>query len=123
MSTATPPTPASAPSHGKRLLTLWIVSAVILTPIVVWLAGTFIPPGNQSEQATQQVYDNQWIVAVITPVVLLMIVFFGYTLTTFRVRDGDDGDGPQLRGDRGIQLTWICVTSAAALMLAVVGPN
>jgi cytochrome c oxidase subunit II len=122
MSTATPPTPAaSAPSHGRRLLTVWLVSAVILTPIVVWLSGTFIPPGNKSEQATQQVYDNQWIVAVITPVVLLMIVFFAYTLTTFRVRDADDRDGPPLRGDRNIQVTWIVVTSAAVLTLAVFG--
>jgi cytochrome c oxidase subunit 2 len=112
---------AAAPSHGRRLLTVWIVSVVILTPIVVWLSGTFIPPCNKSEQATQQVYDNQWIVAVITPVVLLMIVFFAYTLTTFRVRDADDRDGPPLRGDRTIQMWWIVVTSAAVLTLAVFG--
>ena len=111
----------ATPSHGKRLLTLWLVLAVILTPIVVWLAGTFIPPGNASEQATQQVYDNQWIVAVITPVVLLMIVFFAYTLTAFRVRDTDDRDGPPLRGHRGIQVTWIVVTSASVLTLAGFG--
>ena len=79
MSTATPtrtPPPAE-PSHGRRVIGTWLVVSVIATPLVVWLVGTFIPPGNSSEQATQQVYDNQWIAAVVTPVVLLMLVFFG----------------------------------------------
>jgi cytochrome c oxidase subunit 2 len=123
MATATPtrtPPPAE-PSHGRRLIGTWLVVSVIATPLVVWLVGTFIPPGNSSEQATQQVYDNQWIAAVVTPVVLLMLVFFSYTLVVFRVRDGDQRDGPPLRGHSGIQIAWIVVTSLAVLTLAVFG--
>ena len=123
MATTNPPTPpahAAEPSHGRRVIATWLVLTVIATPIVVWLVGTFIPPGNSSEQATQQVYDNQWIAAVVTPVVLLMLVFFIYTLVVFRAR-GDERDGPPLRGHGGIQLTWIIVTSVAVLALAVFG--
>ena len=113
--------PARDPSHGRRLIGAWIVLSVILTPIVVWLAGKAIPPGNKTHQASEQVFDNQWIVAVSTPVALLMIAFFLYTLIVFRARDGELRDGPPIRGDAKIQITWIVITSAAVLTLAVFG--
>jgi cytochrome c oxidase subunit 2 len=112
---------AAEPSHGRRVIGAWLVLSAIVTPIVVWLSGTFIPPGNKSVQATEQVYDNQWIVAVSTPVALLMLVFFSYTLVVFHARDAELRDGPPLRAHAGIQITWIVVTSAAVLTLAVFG--
>jgi cytochrome c oxidase subunit II len=106
--------------HGKRFLVSWIVLSAIATPIVVIFLGPAIPPGNGSAQATEQVFDNTWLVGICTPICVFVLVFLVYALASFRARAGDV-DGPPVRGDARIQAIWIATTMVIVLFLAGFG--
>jgi cytochrome c oxidase subunit II len=108
-------------SHGKRFLVVWLVLSTIVTPIVVIFLGSAVPPGNGSAQATQQVYDNTWMLGVITPPTLLVLLFLVYALASFRSRGAELVDGPPLRGDSRVQVTWMVITTVLVLFLAGFG--
>ena len=55
------------------------------------------------------------------PVMLFVLIYFGYALVVWRQRDGDDDDGPPIHGNTRIQATWITVTSVIVLALFVFG--
>jgi cytochrome c oxidase subunit 2 len=109
------------PRHGRRVVVAWLVASVIATPLVIVFLGPHIPPGNHSAQGTEQVFDNTWMTAIATPVVVLMVVFFAYTLSTFKRRGDGDGDGPPIRENPGVQLVWLAVTGTTVLFLAGFG--
>ena len=106
--------------HGRRLLLLWVVLSLIAWPIAAFVIGPLIPPGNGSVQAQGQVFDNQVLIAVCSPVLVFVVVVLGYTLIVFRQRDAAVA-GPPVRGDSGLQLLWIVITSATVLGLAAFG--
>ena len=108
-------------AHGRRFVIAWLVLSAIATPLVAIFLGPAIPPGNGSVQATEQVFDNQVMVSVVTPVCVLVLLFLAYTLVSFRSRTQEIVDGPPLRGDARIQVVWIVVTTAAVLGLAGFG--
>lgn len=118
---STPPIADAGPAHGRRFLIAWIILSAIATPLVAIFLGPLIPPGNGSVQATGQVFDNEILVSVVTPVCAFILLFLGYALTTFRSRTAELVDGPPVRGDSRIQLTWIIVTSVTVLALAGFG--
>jgi cytochrome c oxidase subunit 2 len=126
MATADPNTARTAPgdstNHGLRVVVAWLVLSAIATPLVAILVGHLIPPGNNSTQGTEQVFDNTWMVSVVTPVICLLAVFFFYGLRTFRAAPGEAIlDGPPLRNDSRIQILWIIGTSVIVLFLAGFG--
>jgi cytochrome c oxidase subunit 2 len=100
---------ATEPRHGLRLLLVYIV----------W--GPHMPPGAMSTSAANQQFDNQLLGTIATPVVLGVFIYFGYALTFWRAKDGDETDGPPIHGNAKIQLTWIAVTTTIVLGLAVFG--
>ncbi|HEX3224886.1 MAG TPA: cytochrome c oxidase subunit II [Gaiellaceae bacterium] len=108
-------------SHGRRVIVAWIALSVVATPLVAFVLGPHLPPGNGSSQATEQVLANTWITSLITPVVCLLLVFFVYSLTQFRHRGGALVDGPPLRSDSRVQIWWISLTSLVVLFLAGFG--
>ncbi|HEY7692051.1 MAG TPA: cytochrome c oxidase subunit II [Gaiellaceae bacterium] len=108
-------------SHGRRLVILWLVISAIATPLAVIFLGREIPPGNASEQATEQVFDNQVLLGVATPVCVLVVLFLVYALVAFRARSAEVVDGPATRGDSGIQIAWVVVTTVTVLTLAGFG--
>jgi cytochrome c oxidase subunit 2 len=115
------PAPAAEHAHGRRFLFAWIVLSVIATPLVAIYLGPAIPPGNGSVQATGQVFDNQVLIAVLTPVLIFVLLFLGYALVSFRSRTVEIVDGPPLRGHARIQVVWIIVTTLTVVGLAVFG--
>lgn len=108
-------------SDGRKVVATWIVASAIATPIVVLFVGPHLPPGNGSGQAHEQVVDNTWMLATLTPVVCLLAVFFSYALTQFRHRGGALEDGPPLRSDNVVMTWWLAVTSLTVLFLAGFG--
>ena len=109
-----------ATNHGRRFLLAWIVLSVVATPLVAVFLGRLIPPGNGSAEATSQVFDNQLLVGISTPICIFVLLFLGWVLVSFRSR-GAGLDGPPVRGDARIQLTWIVVTMVTVLFLAGFG--
>jgi len=117
-----PATAGGGTDHGRRVIVAWIVLSVITTPLVVIFLGPILPPGHASQQASEQVLDNTVITAIVTPVICLLAVFFGYALMKFRkAKGGAIVDGPPLRNHNTVQMSWIVLTSVTVLFLAAFG--
>jgi cytochrome c oxidase subunit 2 len=113
--------PSDSTNHGQRVVVAWLLLSVIATPLVAIFVGHLIPPGNDSIQGTEQVFDNTWMLAVITPVICLLVVFFFYGLRSFHTTSDAIVDGPPLRNDSRIQVLWIIGTGVIVLFLAGFG--
>jgi cytochrome c oxidase subunit 2 len=111
----------SEPNHARRFGVIWVVATLIATPLVIVLLGPILPPGNGSEQASGQVTDNTVLLAMATPVLLLVVIYLIYAVICFRQQPGAALEGPAVRGDSRLQTTWIVVTSVLVLSLAVYG--
>src|SRR5579884_1658937 len=107
--------------HGRRFLIAWLVASVIATPLVAIFLGPAIPPGNGSAQATEQVFDNTWMVSVITPFTLFILMLLVYAIVAFRSRSAEIVDGDPIRGDNRIQIVWLVATGITVLFLAGFG--
>jgi cytochrome c oxidase subunit 2 len=111
---------AGGANHGRRVIFLWLLLSAALTPVAALVIGPLIPPGNGSEQAQGQVFDNQVLIGVSTPIVVFVVVVLGYSLIAFREREGLLA-GPPVRGNPRLQIFWIVITSVTVLALAGFG--
>jgi cytochrome c oxidase subunit 2 len=111
------------PPHFRRILMLWAALSIVATPIVVLVFAPGLPPGNDANAGAGQVTDNTVLLGIVTPIVALMVVYFAYTLIVFRRREGETEteEGVAIRGDRGVQTTWLAATSVIILFLASYG--
>jgi cytochrome c oxidase subunit II len=121
MATASQPAVAEGGDHGRRFLIAFIALSVVATPLVAIFVGPLFPPGNATAQAHEQVFDNTWVVALMTPPAVFVVVFLVYVLFNFRSRSGAIVDGPPIRGNAGIQLIWMVATGVLVLFLAGFG--
>ncbi len=113
--------PASEPNHLRRFTTIWVVASLIALPLVIFLLGPELPPGKASEQAAGQVTDNTVLLAMATPVLLLVVIYLIYAVICFRQPKGGVLEGPAVRGHASLQTAWIVITSALVLSLAGYG--
>jgi cytochrome c oxidase subunit 2 len=114
--------PSDATKHGLRVVVAWLVLSAIATPLVAIYVGPLIPPGNASAQGQGQVFDNQVMTSLVTPILCLLAVFFGYGLVKFHARrNAPILDGPPLRNDARVQILWIVITTTMVLFLAGFG--
>jgi cytochrome c oxidase subunit 2 len=113
--------PADEPNHLRRFLTIWIVASLIALPLVIFLLGPDLPPGHGSEQASGHVTDNTVLLAMATPVLLLVTIYLLYAVLAFRQPAGGVLEGPAVRGHQGLQTAWIVITSVLVLSLAGYG--
>ncbi len=111
----------SETNHFRRLMALWLIASAVATPLVVVLLGPSLPPGNGSEQASGHVTDNTVLLAMATPVFLLVVIYLLYAVTNFRQQPGAVLEGPAVRGDARLQTVWIVITSILVLALAAYG--
>jgi cytochrome c oxidase subunit II len=107
--------------HARRFTILWVVASLIATPLVIVLLGPILPPGNGSAQASGHVTDNTVLLAMATPVLLLVVLYLIYAVIVFRQPKGGVLEGPAVRGNQRLQTVWIVVTSALVLSLAAYG--
>ena len=91
-----------------------------MLPLVIFVLGPNMPPGNRTTGASSQVTDNTVLLVVMTP-------FPSSSSCTSATRSrasahpGEARDGPPIRGHLPSQIAWLAVTSAAVLFLAIFG--
>lgn len=109
--------------HFRRLALLWLAATAILTPIVIFVLGPGLPPGNGTVQSAGQVTDNTVLLAMSVPVALAVLLTLGYEIWAFRERDMDGPvlDGPAIAGNSSIQIWWLVITTSLVLFLAGFG--
>jgi cytochrome c oxidase subunit 2 len=106
---------------GLWLLVLWIVLSIIGCLLVALVWGPHLPPGAQSSSAASQQTDITVLGTIATPVVIGVLLYFGWALTFWRQKPGDETDAAPIHGNTKIQATWIIGTAAIVLSLAVYG--
>jgi cytochrome c oxidase subunit II len=109
--------------HFRRVALLWFIATAILTPIVIFVLGPGLPPGNGTVQAAGQTSDNIVLLALSVPVAMAVLVTLGYEIWAFRERDlnGPVLDGPAITGNSSIQMWWLIITTSLVLFLAGFG--
>jgi len=118
---ASPSGPPAERRDGLRLLIVWVVTSIAGCLLVYFVWGPHLPPGAMSSSASSQQFDLTVLGTIATPVVLGVLIYFGYALIFWRAKEGDETDGPPIHGNTRIQLGWIVVTSTIVLALAVFG--
>jgi len=103
------------------VIVIWVVASAIAIPLVVFLLGPHLPPGNMSAEARDQRHINTLLSALATPVLLGIWIYFVYALRSFRQRGEVIEDGPPIMGDARAQVLWVAATAAIVLALAVYG--
>jgi cytochrome c oxidase subunit II len=108
--------------HFRNIALLWLLATGIMLPIVVFVLGPGLPPGNGTVESHGQVVDNTVLLAIATPVALAVLVYFAYALWAFREREPELAlDGPAIRGNSSVQFWWLVVTTTIVLFLAAYG--
>ena len=121
MSSEAPAVGSPEPDHLRRFGTIWIVATLIALPLVIFVLGPELPPGNGSDAASGQVTDNTVLLAMATPVLLMVVIYLIYAIINFRQPKGGMLEGPAVRGHARLQTSWIVITGALVLSLAVYG--
>jgi len=108
--------------HFRRLLMIWVPLTIALLAIDIWVLGPILPPGNGSVEASGQRVDNIVLLAMATPVMTAVLVYFSYAIIVFRERDPAAAlEGPAIRGHAGVQLWWLVITTGIVLAAAGYG--
>ncbi|MGO9320996.1 MAG: cytochrome c oxidase subunit II [Solirubrobacteraceae bacterium] len=109
------------PNHTVRFAVVWLIGTLIALPLVIWVIGPLLGPGNGSEQSIGQGTDYTVLAALATPVLTLVLLYLIYAVIFFRQPKGGALEGPAVRGHARVQSTWIVVTSLMVLAVAVFG--
>ncbi|MGP0101321.1 MAG: hypothetical protein ACLPUT_06845 [Solirubrobacteraceae bacterium] len=112
---------AAEPNHALRFGLVWLIGTLIALPLVIWVIGPLLGPGNGSEQSIGQGTDYTVLAALATPVLTLVLLYLVYAVIFFRQPKGGMLEGPAVRGHARVQTTWIVVTSLMVLAVAVFG--
>jgi cytochrome c oxidase subunit 2 len=117
--------PVAAPddgrNHGLRIFLPWLVLSLAADLILYFVWGPHLPPGTMSTSAASQQFDIKVMAVMAAPVMLFVLIYFGYALIVWRQREGDEEDGPPLHGNTRIQASWIVATSVIVLSLFIFG--
>jgi cytochrome c oxidase subunit II len=112
---------SSEPPHALRLFVIWFVLS-LAADLVIWFVWyPHLPPGRMSSSASGQQFDIAVLAISGAPVVIAVLLYFGYAIVVWRAKPGDDSDGPPIYGNIKVQAAWIIGTSAIVLWLFVFG--
>jgi len=108
--------------HFRRVLWISIALAVPATLLVVLLLAPNMPPGDHTVQAGHQMDDTTILLGLSTPIAIIVLTWFIYSIIVFRERDHSSVlEGPADRGAANYQIAWIATTATIVLFLAVFG--
>jgi cytochrome c oxidase subunit II len=109
--------------HFLWMIGIWVVLAVAADLIFWFVGGPHMPPGTMTSSAGGQQFDFNVLVVIAIPVVLVVLVYAGYALFTWRASLG----GPEpvttaySRGHLGIQVAWIGISTAIVMGAFIFG--
>ena len=103
------------------MVIIWLIASIIGEILLFVVLVPHMPPGNATEEASNQVTTNTVISVIFIPIIMMVWVYFGYAIAVFRRTKGDLTEGPHITGHMRIQTTWMVVTSALVLFLAAFG--
>jgi cytochrome c oxidase subunit 2 len=112
---------ARVPSHGRRVLLIWLVATAVAVPLIVLVLGPHLPPGRMSSEASAQTDANTVMTALVAPVVLLIWVYFAYSLVVFRAQGTSIEDGRPIFGHMPTQTVWVAMSTVIVVALAAWG--
>ena len=119
------PTMPGAGGNDRRdrfwLPVVWVVLSIIGCLLVALVLGPHLPPGRQSSSAASQQSDYTLLATIAAPVVIGVLLYFGWAIAFWRQRPGDDTDAAPIHGSARISAIWITVSSVIVLALAVYG--
>jgi cytochrome c oxidase subunit 2 len=104
-------------SHPRRIVAIWLAASAVAVPLIVFVLGKHLPPGTMSTEATDQRNANTVMTALMAPIVLLVLIGFGYSLVAFRAR-GSNADGKPIFGHGPTQTAWLLATGTIVIALA-----
>jgi cytochrome c oxidase subunit 2 len=104
-------------SHHRRLVAIWLVSSAVAVPLIILVLGKHLPPGTMSTEAKDQRDANTRLTALMAPIVLMVVIGFGYSLVAFRSR-GSSADGAPIFGNARTQAVWLIATGGIVIGLA-----
>src|SRR5205823_10879693 len=113
--------PARVPRHWLRMVVIWAVLSAVAVPLIVLVLGPHLPPGRMTAEAGSQRDANTLMTALVTPIVLIVLVFSVYAIVVFRERGAAIVDGPPLRGHAPMQTAWVLFTAIVVVALAAWG--
>ncbi len=112
---------SGGPNHGLRIFLMWLPISLAADLLLYFVYGPHMPPGDMSTSAASQQFDIKVMSVMAAPVMAFVLIYFSYALIVWRRREGDNEDGPPIRGNARVQATWIILTSVMVLSLAVFG--
>lgn len=122
---ASPASSGAGSSGGRRdgvwLSALWVILSVIGCVLVYFVWGPHLPPGDASSSAASQQFDIKVLGTIATPVIVGVLLYFGWALAFWRQKPGDETDAAPIHGNARLAATWITVTGATVLFLAAFG--
>jgi cytochrome c oxidase subunit II len=118
---AAPAASPAEPNHGLRILLIWLPLALAADLVIWFVWGPHLPPGDMSNTAADQQFAIKVMSVMAAPVMLAVLIYSGYSLVTWRTRDGDEEDGPPIEGNTRVQFSWIVVSTVIVLALFVFG--
>ncbi len=118
---AAPAAGPAEPNHGLRILLIWLPLALAADLVIWFVWGPHLPPGDMSNTAAGQQFAIRVMAVMAAPVMLFVLVYSGYSMVTWRTRDGDEEDGPPIEGNTRVQFSWIVISTVIVLALFVFG--
>jgi len=114
---------AFAREHGWKIFAIWLVLMIIGEPLLWFVWGPHMPPGDMTSSATGQQFDFKILTVLVLPILLMVWVYGIWSLVHFRVKKGEplDQDGLDIRGNRKIQGMWYVFSTIAVLLIAAFG--
>jgi cytochrome c oxidase subunit II len=117
--------PARVPVRDRHdsvwLTVIWVVLSIGGCLAVYFGMGPHMPPGAMSTSAANQQFDNTVLATVATPVVIGVLLYFGWAMAFWRQDPADTTDAEPIHGHTGVAVTWISVTSVLVLLLFAFG--
>jgi cytochrome c oxidase subunit 2 len=112
-------------SHLVRATIIWVVLSALGIGVVLLLSPYMAGWGLLPPVATGRTDEVNQVLRLFTllsvPVFFLVVVYAGYSVFAFRSRGRPTSDGPAVRGNMPLQITWVVASFVLVAFLYVYG--